>query len=384
MSRTPDVTLRRLALLSLLAAAVGLAVAVGLGLAHPAALAFGYLAAFMLTSGAALGCLALLMLHHLVRGRWGWSIRRPLETGLATVPLLVPLFVPLLLGMHRLYPWLDAARVAANEELGAKTPYLNLPFFLARAVVFFSLWLLGAWVLRRWSRRDEGRGDEVTPLTVRLRRLAAAGLVVWGLTVTFAGIDWMASLEPTWYSTIVGLYVLVGYGLTALAAVTLVVTLVPAVSGLPEIDRGALHDLGNLLLTAVILHAYMGFSQFFIIWNGNQFHEIEWYVPRLEGVWGGLALLGVVIHFALPFLALLFRRIKRDPRLLRWVCVLILAARALDASWMVLPARTGWTPAGAAVAVAALVGMAALWAALYLWLLSRPTPPLPAAAREAA
>jgi hypothetical protein len=354
-----------LARTALIAGLAGLAVSALLGVARPGAFFFGYLCAFVLWFGVPLGCAAILMTHHLVNGRWGWSVRGPAEAALRTLPLVALLFVPVLFGLSRLYAWARPAAVAASPELTAKAGYLNEPFFLARAALFFLLWIVGGLLLLRGSRAHRRAGGGWAPL--RLARLAGAGLVVWGLTVTFAGIDWVGSLAATWYSTIFGLYILVGQALTALALVVVLITTLPRPDGTEPVPATVLHDLGNLMLMLVILHAYMGYSQFFIIWNGNKPEEIQWYLPRLHGLWGGVAVVLLVIHFFLPFFALLSRRVKRNAHLLRRVAVIVLAARVADAAWMVLPAFGGSRLHVAAAAMAAMVGVGGLWLAVFAW-----------------
>lgn len=295
-----------------------------------------YLLAYLFWLEIALGCLGLTMLHHLVGGRWSAHIRRLMESGALTLPLLAVLFLPLLVGLHTLYPWADAAHVAASELLQLKTPYLNVPFFIGRAALYFAVWLGLAYLLNRWSLEQDHTGEP--HLATRMRRLSALGLILYMLTVTFAAYDWLMSLEPEWFSSIYGLLFIIG---TALAALAL------AIIGLNTLSRRvtaqedwtqSFNHLGNLLLGFVMIWAYFSFSQFLIIWSANLPEEAIWYVHRSQGGWLTVGMVLVAFHFVLPFLLLLSRRVKRKAQWLTTLAALIFAARWLDLFWLIMPA----------------------------------------------
>lgn len=326
----------------------------------------GYLAAFVFWCGVPLGSGAILMTYYLVGGRWGRALRPLMECGVATVPLMALLFTPVVLGLWNLYPWTDTARTAGSETLSHKAPYLNPTFFIVRAGAFFIIWCVGGRLLVARSRR----GATENPPS-GMSALAAIGLIVYCLTATFAAIDWIASLEPVWYSSVFGMYVIVGQTLTALSLAILgVAWLAPRAEGAGA-AVSTLHDLGNLLLTLVILHAYLAYVQFLIIWNGNLHHEITWYLPRTRGLWGVVSLLLILIHFVLPFFALLFRNVKRNTRPMVAVAVLILVAQAVEAVWMVVPSLSGSGFLSIALATAMFAGIGGLWLALALRLWRR-------------
>ncbi|MDQ5857931.1 MAG: hypothetical protein M3542_06595, partial [Acidobacteriota bacterium] len=161
-----------------------------------------YLFAFLFWAGIALGCMAVAMLHHVTGGAWGLVIRRPLESGMRTLPLVAILFLPIALGLGRIYEWAHPEAVAADPILRHKSLYLNVPFFLGRAAVYFGAWLVLAYFLNRWSLEQDTTADR--SIARRLQLLSSAGLVLYGLTVTFAAIDWAMSLEPHWFSTMYG------------------------------------------------------------------------------------------------------------------------------------------------------------------------------------
>jgi hypothetical protein len=329
-----------------------------------------YLVAYLFWVEIALGCCAIVMLHHLVGGRWGFLIRRPLEAGAMTLPLMALLFVPLLFGLHVLYVWTHADVVAGDEALRHKSLYLNVPFFVIRTVAYFAIWCGLAALLNRWSLAQDRTAEP--GLMPRLRRLSALGLVVYAPTASFAAIDWVMSLEPDWYSTIYGMLIMVGQGLATLAFATVVVVWLSDREPLARVvspDR--YNDLGNLLLTFVILWAYMSFSQFLIIWSGNLPEENSWYLHRSAAGWQWLIVVLALFHFALPFLLLLSHAVKRRGRRLALLAAAIVAVHLVETYWLVAPA---FHPAGLHLSwldFAAPVGVGGVWIAAFVWLLAR-------------
>jgi hypothetical protein len=325
-----------------------------------------YLVAFLFWTGIGVGSLAVLTLHYLVGGAWGFLIRRPLEAAVMTLPLMAVLFLPLLLGLKTLYPWADAAKAGADAILRHKQPYLNVPFFLIRTAVYFVLWSGLAWAFSRGGRAQDQ--TENPAITWRLQTGAAPGLVVVFLSVTFAAVDWGMSIEPKWYSTIYGPVLFVGFVLTALASMILVASWlaeVPPLSGLAK--PLAFHDVGNLLLAFTMLWAYMSFSQYLITWSGNLTEEIPWYLTRSVGLWRGVAAMLIFFHFFLPFFYLLFRENKRDYRRLRLVAAWLLILHIINDSWLILPAFPASNLLAHWVFVPAFLGVGGLWVAVFLW-----------------
>jgi hypothetical protein len=218
-----------------------------------------------------------------------------------------------------------------------------------RQVIYAAVWIAGGLILgRRAGPRDFRPGP------------AAAWLVLYFAAGSFAAVDWIAALQPGWPSTIIGLYLIVSQILTAVAALCAVAAW--RLRACPPGARDTLHDWGNLLLTAVVLHAYMAFSQFFIIWNGNLPNDISWYIPRRGGLWGVVSVLIITVHFGLPFVALLFRDVKDRPEPLLAVACVVLLARLFDTAWMVLPS------AGVGIAGFALMILMVLAAGAAAWL----------------
>ena len=333
-----------------------------------------YLVAYLFWSGLSLGCLALLMLHHVVGGAWGAMIRRLLEAGTRTLPLMVVLFVPLLYGLTTLYSWARPEVVAHDVLLQHKSGYLNVPFFLQRAAAYFAIWLIVMFFLNHWSRQQErvAGAPQERHVQRRLRLLSAPGLMLYVLTVTFAAVDWVMSLEPHWYSTLYGVVILVGQILAALAlAIVLITQLaeVPPVSTV--LTPQHLHDLGNLLLAFVMLWAYIGFSQFLIIWSGNLPEEVPWYIHRTQGGWEWLGRFVLLLHFGLPFVVLLSRTSKRRAQVLGRLAAGLLMMHLLELFWLVLPA---FSPSSLVIHwldVGLPIGMGGLWMAVFVWQLQR-------------
>lgn len=352
--------------LALTVGVIGVALA-GVGaVTNPAQFFHSWLLGFMLCLGFALGSLALLMLQYLTGGLWGLVTRRILEAAARTLPLLLLFFIPLLFGLKDLYSWTHADIVAGDEALRAKALYLNVPFFLVRAAFYFACWLAVAGFLRRWSRQVEETGDRAAER--RIRRLSAGGILIYGFTITFASIDWLMSLEPHWFSSIFGMLMMTGQGLSGISLAVVVLGLLAGekpFAGL--LTRKVMLDLGNLMLAFVMLWAYMSFSQFLIIWSGNLPEEIPFYVHRLNGGWQWMALSLVVFHFAVPFVALLMRATKRVPRNLAVLAAWVIFMRAVDLFWLIAPEGRHGAFGIHWLDIVAPVGMAGVWFAVFAW-----------------
>jgi len=321
---------------------VGVAGAVigGLGVVlQPDQFAPSWLIGFLFCLGLSLGCFALLMLQHMTGGQWGLVTRRIFEAGTRLLPLALLLFIPVAIFAPKLYLWAQPEAVRADSILQAKAPYLNLPFFLIRAAVYFAVWLFGSMMLNRWSvQQDAGELAVTEADTRRFRVISAPGLLIYVLLISLAAVDWIMSLTPHWYSTIFGLILVVGQGLCALSfAVAVLATLVSRepMNGLLKAHH--FHDLGKLMLAFVMLWAYFSFSQFLIIWAGNLPEEIPYYLDRMRYGWQWVSLGLIVGHFALPFCLLLSQDLKRRPNLLARVAWFIVAIRLYDVIWLVAP-----------------------------------------------
>ena len=344
-------------------------------LAAPSLMLQSYLVAFLFWSGIALGSLAILMLQHITGGAWGAVLRRTLESSTRTFPLLALLFLPILVGASHLYEWAHPGAVEHDALLQHKQIYLNLPFFAVRAVIYFSIWITLAYFLSRWSRQQDG-GDLVVQR--RMENASRGGLLLFTLTMTFASVDWAMSLEPHWFSTIYGILFIGGQVLSALAFTIPVAAVLATQRAVQEvISADRFHDLGKLLLAFVMLWAYFSFSQFLIIWSANLPEETPWYLRRLHSGWQWAAVALIVLHFALPFVLLLSRDLKRSRPWLMAVAMVVLVMRVVDLAWLILPAfeRPG-LPVQTGDALA-FVGIGGVWFYAFVrQLRSRPLLPL--------
>jgi hypothetical protein len=350
----------------LIAGAVGAAVSLVGALLNARQFFQSYLMAYMLCLGVTLGCLALGMVHQLSGGAWGVLIRRPIGAATRVLPIMTVLFLPVLAGMRALYPWTDATRVAADEVLQHKHLYLNVPFFLVRAAVYFGVWNLLTYLLNAWSLEQDRNPDP--RLARRMQKLSAVGLLGYGLTITFASFDWLMSLEPHWFSTIYGVLIIGGQGLSAMA---LMIAVLVWLGRRPPLDRivvpAHFHDLGNLMLAFVMLWAYFSFSQYLIIWAGNLPLEISWYQHRLQTGWRTVGVTLILFHFAVPFVVLLSRTVKRAPDLLIKVAIGILVLRLVDLFWLIAPEFHENGLVVHWLDVVLPLSMGALWLAAFVW-----------------
>ncbi len=397
MSTTPSPTalpeLVRWQNTALVVGVAGLVVCLIGAFIEPAHFFRAWLIAFNLVLGVSLGSLVVVMVQYLTGGNWGFLVRRPMEAASRTLPLVALLFVPLVFGMKDLYEWADPERadphqvehredatpkeVKRAEEIHHKNWYLNVAFFLARAVVYFVVWIGLMLLLNRWSRQQDAAHDP--QIAQRCAALSAPGLMLYVVTITFASVDWVMSLEPLWYSTIFGAMFGMGQVLSgfafAVAMVALLCTRPPLEQTVP---RSSVHDLGSLLMAFIMIWAYLSFCQFLLIWSGNLPEEVPWYVARLEGPWRYVALALLLFQFALPFVLLLSADLKRNPGRLARVALLVVGMHAVELFWLILPAFGGRGPGAVGVVLyaAALVGVGGVWLGVFLWQL-RQWPLLP-------
>ena len=312
-----------------------------------------YLVAYLLVMGPAVGSLVVLMIHHLTGGEWGDLIRPALETAARTLPVVALLFVPLAFGLSAVYPWArwGPAELEGSHHLSEKALYLNPTGFVVRAAVYLVVWNGMAWLL---TRRGETAGN-----------YAGGGMILFAVVMTLAAVDWVMSLEPLWYSTIFGMLVASGVVLASFSFAVLAMLVEPGHPAVAPPKQG-LQDLGNLMLTMVMIWAYLGFSQFLLIYAGNLPEEIPYYLRRLGGGWQWVALAMVFFRFVLPFFLLLSVDLKRNRKSLAVLAGLIFLSGILEAYWNVVPAyfpyqaiTLDWMD------VAVVVGLGGLWLALF-------------------
>jgi hypothetical protein len=287
---------------------------------------------YVLTAG--LGCLFIVALEHLVGARWSVPIRRVPERISSLVVFVVPVALVALLSLPVLYPW---ARPEAtnNPIIAGKAPWLNVPFFALRVIGCLALWVVSHRVLMGGSVKQDLTKDPM--FSVRAGRFAPAFMAIFALTVTVVAFDWISSLEPEWYSDIFGIYIFAGSFLAGLAATSIAVVHLMERGRLPGVRPDHLYNLGGFIFAFTVFWSYIGFAQYMLMWYGNMPEEVFWYKQRIEGPWLSMVGFLALVHFVVPFFALIPRETKGDPRRLCQAAVLILLAHFLDLYWLIFP-----------------------------------------------
>jgi hypothetical protein len=346
-------TLRRHRGRLLAATAIALVLAGIGGYLDPGAFMRMWLVAALYWIALPLGAMPVLMTYHLTGGGWGEATEGITRAAIATLPVgAVAFLVPMVFGLHSLYPW-TADSVALEHVVVHKLPYLNIPFFIARTLFFFAIWLILAWRIEAW-RRTAGPHP----------RLGAGGPVLWVLTTTFFCIDWIMSLQPHFYSDEFGLFFGAGLVVPAMALIALIqARRTPA-----EDDRAAsrLQDFANLLLSAVLGWVFFDFAQYLIIWMGNMPDEIVWFVDRGSAGWRAVARFVLFAFFIVPTAAFLFRRVKRSPRAMTAIALLILVGHYANCAWMIMPNAPADGLGSGLIGVVAWLGIGGAWLIVFL------------------
>jgi hypothetical protein len=339
LKERPVADLSRLSNRGVMFGAVGIvAVAIGYFMVDLSQFLQSYLIAYMFWIGISLGSLSLLMVQHLSGGAWGLVARRVFEASTRTLPLMLIMFIPIALNLPTLYKW---ARPEAIDDaiIQSKAAYLNPEFFYIRIGIYFAIWMGLTFILTGWSKQqDEMAPQPPGPMDRRFRVLSGPGMILHVLAITFMSVDWVMSLDPHFYSTIFGVLILGGQGLSTLAFTILVLQGLSnsrPISAVADAER--FHDYGKLMLAFVMLWAYFNVSQLLIIWSANLPEEIPWYIERLQGHWAPWAVVVLVGHFVLPFMLLLSRDLKRHGRVLSRVALLVLVMRVIDFVWTIGP-----------------------------------------------
>lgn len=327
---------------------------------------YSYLLAYLYYISIGLGALFFVLIQYVTRAGWSVVVRRAAENLSGPIILFALLFIPVGWGAPQIFEWAHHDAVAHDPLLQEKSSYLNLPFFYVRGILYLACWAAIAW----WFRKQSLKQDETEEpmITRRLQTFSAPAIVLTGVTLTFAAFDWMMSLDPHWYSTIFGVYFFAGCFLAGLAATTLVVAFPYRPEPVADvITPEHFHDLGKLIFAFVVFWAYIGFSQFMLIWYANIPEETAWYTHRLEDGWQAVTLFLVLGHFVLPFFALLSREIKRKRRSLAIACFWLLAMHYLDLYWLVIPS---YGPPGGnfLLDLGTLLGLGCLFVAAFAYL----------------
>jgi hypothetical protein len=349
---------------------VGIAACAILGAANPRQFFFSWLVSFLFFQSLALGALFFVLIQYAAQGGWGIVLRRIGETIFATIPAIAALFLPILLGLHDLFEWTHAEAVAEDALLQWKTPYLNVPFFLVRAALYFGCWSFIALLYYRGSSGQDVTGDP--GVSARLRRLAGPSIIVLALTQTFASVDWIMSLTPHWYSTMFGVYFFAGSFVGFIALLSVVAAAMRRAGLLDAvISPEHLHDIGKLLFGFTVFWAYIAFSQFFLTWYANLPEETIWYQARLTGSWRTVSIVLMAGHFGAPFFFLMGHAVKRRNSTLAVGGAWLLAMHFLDLYWQVMPTLHPEGIRPSVLDVAALVAIGGCFVAAASWLMRR-------------
>jgi len=331
---------------------------------------YGYLFAFMSVLSIALGCLFFVIIQHLTRAGWSIVVRRIAEFGAATMPLLAVLFIPIAIFAKQIFPWMHMT----DENIAAKSSYLNVSFFMVRAVGYFVIWIgLSAWLLRSSVSQDSGQNPQESK---RQWFVSAPGVILFALSLTFASVDWIMSLQPHWYSTMFGVYYFAGCFLGGLSFMTLMMMLLQKSGALTiSITVEHYHDMGKLLFAFTVFWAYISFSQFMLYWYGAIPEEIEFMTMRLENGWESISYAIPLTNFFIPFFFILSRHMKRRKITLAIGAIWIMVFHFVDLFWVILPNFGAHAAEGAEhhsaphmaftlYDAAALIGMLALFMAV--------------------
>jgi hypothetical protein len=330
---------------------------------------YAYLVAFVYWLGLAVAALIVLGSFHASRAKWPVVLRRFVEAVPAAIPIFVVLFLPVLVGLRHLFAWVDPAALQGElrELVEHKRPYLNVPFFVARAALYFAVWIGVGHLLRAWSVRQDAQGG--VDLTRLQRRLGAGSLPFLALTMTFAAFDWMMSLDPRFYSTIFGVYWFAGsfLGAFCLVAVAGAATRDDPTQFGSHMNHEHFHSVGNFMLAFVAFWAYIAFSQFMLIWIANVPEEVPWYITRISGGWRWVGAFLALFQFVVPFFLLLSRTLKRDPRRLARLALWLLLVHWVDLYWVIMPGLHEAGPRPALWDLTAFVGVGGIAVAFTIW-----------------
>lgn len=328
-----------------------------------------YLVSYVFWLSIGFGCLGLMMLQHMSQGAWGLLPRRINEAAAGTLLLMAPLFLPIWFGLKAIYGWARPEVLEESALTAKKVWYLNSGDFGLRVVLYFVVWLLLTFLLRRQSSAQD-RGATVGQIHA-MRRVSGPGLVVLAVVANFVSVDLLMSIDAEYYSSIYGIYFI---GTTLIAGMTFIILMESFLarrSPMNQVLRPSLfHAQGKLLLAFTMLWAYFCVSQFLITWQGNIPEEVKWYEHRFVGGWSYVAVALALLHFALPFLLLLSRPLKRSFGTLSTVALILLGVHWLDYYWQVAPnfhhhVTVGWLD------FATLAAIGGLWLWFFVVLFKR-------------
>lgn len=333
---------------------------------------FSYLVAFMYAATLGLGALFFTLVQHAGRAGWSVLVRRTAENMMGTLPVIALFFIPIFLGRHELYHhWMDAKIIAEDAILQGKQAYLNEGFWAGRAVFYLGVWGFLGWYFRRRSvHQDSMSEDDVAgreEFSRGTERRSAISIFFFALTITFAGIDWIMSLDPHWYSTMWGVYLFAGAFMSALAFLGLVHILMQRAGLVTRIINDEhFHDLGKLTFAFTVFWTYIAFSQYFLIWYANIPEETSWYAHRMGNSWEYVGIALMLGHFVVPFFFLMPRTIKRIRWTLALGCVWMLVMHYVDLQYMIMPVHAHHGVHFSLIDVLTWIGMFSVFIGLFI------------------
>ncbi|NQU49650.1 MAG: quinol:cytochrome C oxidoreductase [Planctomycetes bacterium] len=334
--------------IGLVVGVLGMVLAVLLGLLegdHMRHFYWAYLVAFSFVFTLTLGGLFFVLIQHVTGARWSVSVRRMGEFAMNTVPLLAVMALPLLYPLFThagveefgglLWPWIHPhGEHAALVEF--KSPFLNVGFFLARSTFYLlAWWIVTRFFLKKSVQQDQ---DQSEAHTVTMRKLSAPSIILFALTISFASFDWIMSTDPTWFSTIFGVYIFGGAFLAINALLVISAYYLRTRNVMTEqITTEHYHDLGKFMTAFTVFWAYIAFSQFMLIWYANIPEETVWFQHRVTEAWSPWSYGLVFTNFVIPFFGFLSRWTKRNPKVLMFWAAYTLVVHWVDIYWLIMP-----------------------------------------------
>ncbi|HEX2669835.1 MAG TPA: hypothetical protein VHM25_03130 [Polyangiaceae bacterium] len=328
-----------------------------------------YLVAFVWVMTIGAGALWWVTIQNIVNSHWSTVIRRVAELIAANAPVLavlsLPVVLPLIMGNPVMYLWADAEAMNKSHELHNKIGYLNTTFFAIRFVVYFGFWtLLSRFFLKRSLGQDKETPEAAAKTVVSMRRLAGPAMIGFAITITFCAIDLIMSLDPKWFSTMFGVYYFASCVQAINASLALTLMWLQAKGRLTSsVTVHHFHDLGKMVFAFTIFWAYVGFSQFMLLWYANVPEETLWFKIRFANSWGTMSWALVFMHFVIPFFGLLSRHVKRNRKALAFWCIWQLVMIYVDMYWLVMPTLGFDEVPFALIDVTCWIGVAALFIA---------------------
>ena len=301
--------------------------------------AFSWLFAFAVYFTLCAGCFFWTIVHYATDAEWTVVVRRQLENIIVLFAVLAFFLIPVLLLRHHLYQWMNIAP-GQEPSLDTKRQYLNVPFFVGRAVFFCLFFVVASFLLRRFSILQDKDGNP--RYTIRLRKVSFVSLPLFALCLTFAGCDWLMSLNYHWFSTMWGVYIFAGAAGSSMSLLVLVISALRRAGYLREVVTiEHYHIMGKWMLAFCVFWAYIGFGQYMLIWYANIPEETQYFLARNTESWWLLSTLLVFGRFFIPFPILLVRSIKMHTNQICAAAVWLILMQMLDIYIIVLPALHG-------------------------------------------